>query len=165
MTQNLLTIHLSYTLQVLLLIVVCASFVGVLIANRVISHRKRRHEKQSRFINQMMLEALKNSENNVLQWNINEKYTTQLYGNMLPCDTIRDEDWKKHVHPDDLSEALQYSTTAGISNLTMRNHHAGVTSTIPVWQSSCQALPCPSASSQHLPTRQRFVRPNRKKGN
>ena len=108
MTQNLLTIHLSYTLQVLLLVVVFASFVGVLIANRVISHRKRRHEKQSRFINQMMLEALKNSENNVLQWNISEKYTTQLYGNMLPCDTISDEDWKKHVHPDDLSEALYY---------------------------------------------------------
>ena len=108
MAQVILASHLIYTLQILLLIVVFASFAGVLIANRIISHRKRRHEKQSRFINQMMLEALKNSENNVLQWNIKEKYTTQLYGNMLPCDTISDEDWKKHVHPDDLSEALHY---------------------------------------------------------
>ena len=95
-------------LQIILLMVVTALFIGVFIANRVILRRMRRHAKQSEFTNQVMLEALKNSKNNVLQWNIRKKYTTQLYGDMLPSSTITDEDWKKHVHPDDLLQALHY---------------------------------------------------------
>jgi len=94
-------------LQIILLMVVTALFIGVFIANRVILRRMRRHAKQSEFTNQVMLEALKNSKNNVLQWNIRKKYTTQLYGDMLPSSTITDEDWKKHVHPEDLSNALR----------------------------------------------------------
>ena len=106
MIQIILTTHLLQPLQIILLIVVTALFIGVFIANRVILRRMRRHAKQSEFTNQVMLEALKNSKNNVLQWNIREKYTTQLYGDMLPTSTITDEDWKKHVHPDDLLQAL-----------------------------------------------------------
>ena len=106
MIQIILTTHLLQPLQIILLIVVTALFIGVFIANRVILRRMRRHAKQSEFTNQVMLEALKNSKNNVLQWNIREKYTTQLYGDMLPSNTITDEDWKKHVHPDDLLQAL-----------------------------------------------------------
>jgi hypothetical protein len=37
-----------------------------------------RHAKQSKFANQVMQEALKNSQNKVLQWHISEGYTTQL---------------------------------------------------------------------------------------
>ncbi len=106
MIQVILTTHILQPLQIILLIVVTALFIGVFIANRVIRRRMRRHAKQSEFTNQVMLEALKNSKNNVLQWNIREKYTTQLYGDMLPSGTITDEDWKKHVHPDDLLQAL-----------------------------------------------------------
>ena len=108
MTQIILVTHILKPFQVILLLVVFALLVGVFIANRIILRRMHRHAKQSKFINQVMQEALKNSKNNVLLWNIREKYTTQLYGQMLPCDTITDEDWKRHVHPDDLPRALRY---------------------------------------------------------
>ena len=108
MIQIILTTHILEPLQIILLFVVFALFVGVFIANRIILRRMHRHAKQSKFANQVMQEALKNSQNNVLQWHIREKYSTQLYGQMLPCDTITDEDWKRHVHPDDLLRALRF---------------------------------------------------------
>ena len=106
MTQILLISYTIQPLQAILLIVVTALFIGVFIANRVIKRRMQIHAKQSAFTNQVMRQALKNSKNNVLLWHISEKYTTQLYGDMLPRDTITDEDWKRHVHPDDLLESL-----------------------------------------------------------
>ena len=106
MTQILLTTYTLQPLQAILLVVVTALFIGVFIANRVIQRRMQTHAKQSAFTNQVMQQALKNSKNNVLLWHISEKYTTQLYGDMLPRDTITDEDWKRHVHPDDLLESL-----------------------------------------------------------
>ena len=106
--KMILTINIGISLQAILLIAVAALTIGVFIANRVILRRMRRHERRDSFTNQMMQEALRNSRNNVLLWNISEKYTTQLYGDMLPCDTITDEDWKRHVHPDDLQEALRH---------------------------------------------------------
>ena len=107
MIQSILTAYSPQPFQVILLLVTLALFIGVFIANRIILRRMRRHAKQSKFTNQIMQEALKNSKNDVLLWNIREKYTTQLYGDMLPCDTISDEDWKKHVHPEDLPNALR----------------------------------------------------------
>ena len=106
MIQIILATHIIQLFQVIILLVMSALFIGVFIANRIIRRRTRKHASQARFTNQMMQEALKNSQNNVLLWNIQEKYTTQLYGQMLPCDTISDEDWKEHVHPDDLTKAL-----------------------------------------------------------
>ncbi len=106
--KMILTINIGISLQAIFLIAVAALTIGVFIANRVILRRMRRHERRDSFTNQMMQEALRNSRNNVLLWNISEKYTTQLYGDMLPCDTITDEDWKRHVHPDDLQEALRH---------------------------------------------------------
>ena len=108
MIQIILTTHILQPFQVILLLVVLALFVGIYIANRIVLRRMRRQAKQSEFTNQMMQEALKNSKNNVLIWHIREKYTTQMYGQMLPSETITDEEWKKHVHPEDLSEALRY---------------------------------------------------------
>ena len=99
--------YLDISLQITLLIAVFVLLVGIFVANRVILRRMKRHAKQNAFINQAMQQALKNSQNNVLIWNIKEKMTTQLYGNMLPYGTITDADWKKHVHPEDLEEALR----------------------------------------------------------
>ena len=95
------------SLQVILLIAATVLFVGVFIANRVLLRRMKGHAKQNAFTNQAMQQALKNSQNNVLIWHIKEKYTTQLYGQILPCDTITDAEWKAQVHPDDLQEALR----------------------------------------------------------
>ena len=107
MIQILLTAYSIQPLLIILLIVVLALFIGVFIANRIILRRMRKHAEQGRSTNQMMQEALKNSQNNVLLWEISKKRTTQLYGNMLPSKTISDADWKKHVHPEDLPEALR----------------------------------------------------------
>ena len=107
MIQILLTAYSFKPLQIILLIVVLALFIGVFIANRIILRRMHKHAEQSKTTNQMMQEALKNSQNNVLLWEISKKRTTQLYGNMLPSKTISDADWKKHVHPEDLPEALR----------------------------------------------------------
>ena len=107
MIQIILTTYMLQPLQVILLLVVSALFISVLIANRVILRRMRRHAKQKEFTTQMIRKALKNSKNNVLLWNIQEKYTTQLYGDMLSKSTITDEEWKNQVHPDDLPEALR----------------------------------------------------------
>ncbi len=106
MIQLFLTTHILQPLQAIFLLVMVALFVGVFVANRVILRRMRRNAQQSQFTTQMIKQALKNSKNNVLLWNIKEKYTTQLYGNMLPRDTITDAEWKKQVHPDDLNQAL-----------------------------------------------------------
>ena len=105
MTQLLFIVQ---SFQAILLIVIVALFVDVIVANRVILRRMRRHAKESRFTNQMIQEALKDGQYNVLQWSISDKYTTQLYGDMLPGEGISDEDWKRHVHPDDLHEALRH---------------------------------------------------------
>ncbi len=102
-----LPIYIGMSLQVILLIAATVLFIGVFIANRVILRRMKEHAKQNAFTNQAMQQALKNSQNNVLIWHIKEKYTTQLYGQMLPCDTITDAEWKAQVHPDDLQEALR----------------------------------------------------------
>ena len=102
-----LSIYIGMSLQVILLIAATVLFVGVFIANRVILRRMKGHAKQNAFTNQAMQQALKNSQNNVLIWHIKEKYTTQLYGQMLPRDTITDAEWKAQVHPEDLQEALR----------------------------------------------------------
>ena len=102
-----LSIYIGMSLQVILLIAATVLFIGVFIANRVLLRRMKGHAKQNAFTNQAMQQALKNSQNNVLIWHIKEKYTTQLYGQILPCDTITDAEWKAQVHPDDLQEALR----------------------------------------------------------
>ena len=106
MIQIILT-HIIPQLQAILLIAVVVVFIVVFVANRVIMRRMQKHTKRSEFISRVIRQALENRRNNVLLWNIKEKYSTQLYGNLLPGGTISDADWKKHVHPDDLDEALR----------------------------------------------------------
>ena len=106
--KTILAINLITLLQALLLIAVTAVTVGVFIANRVIRRRTRLHARETGFTNQMFQEALKNSKNNVLLWNTREGRIDQLYGDMLPFDTINENQWMQHVHPEDLDQALGY---------------------------------------------------------
>jgi signal transduction histidine kinase len=98
--------YIAQSLQAILLIIASALFIGALIANRVIRRRMRKHAQQTSYTNQLIQQALKNGHNTVLQWNIDDKYTTQIFGDMLPEGGISDEGWKSHVHPEDLPEAL-----------------------------------------------------------
>jgi PAS domain S-box-containing protein len=53
-----------------------------------------------------MQQALINGENNVLYYNISEDWTYKLYGHLVPEEGFSTENWKKHVHPEDLPYAL-----------------------------------------------------------
>ena len=93
-------------LPAVLALLVLVALVVVLLMNRVIVRRVRQGVEYTASLHDIMEKALKISANNVILYDINKHYTTKLYGHMLPDEGISDEDWKKHVHPDDLPGAL-----------------------------------------------------------
>lgn len=93
-------------ISVTLLIVGIVAFLSMVLVNRVVVRRLSKVTRQSKFINHSMQEALKISGNNVILYDIPNHYTQNLYGDMLKGDGITDDDWKRHVHPDDLPGAL-----------------------------------------------------------
>ena len=95
-------------ISVTLLIVGIVAFLSMVLVNRVVVRRLSKVTRQSKFINHSMQEALKISGNNVILYDIPNHYTQNLYGDMLKGDGITDDDWKRHVHPEDLPEALTW---------------------------------------------------------
>ena len=93
-----------FTLSIVLLVVFV--FVLVVFFNRLILRRVRYTARLSGNTNAEMQQALKISENNVIIWDIHAQHTHKLYGHMLPDEGLSNEEWKKHVHPDDLPEAI-----------------------------------------------------------
>jgi signal transduction histidine kinase len=53
-----------------------------------------------------MQQALKSCETNVIMYDPAKDYTFKLYGHMIPDRGITSDEWKAHVHPDDLPDAL-----------------------------------------------------------
>ncbi len=92
----------NVSVVVLVLLIFCI----VLFFNHLILKRVRKASIQSSNTNAVMQQALKISENHVVYYNISTKYTDKLYGHMIPDEGISAEDWKAHVHPDDLPHAL-----------------------------------------------------------
>ena len=84
-------------------------FVYVLVRNRLISRRIRNNRKNAQMIHDIMEQALKISSNNVVHFVWNESYIYNLYGHLYPGDGISLEEWKRHLHPDDLETALTFS--------------------------------------------------------
>ena len=54
----------------------------------------------------LMVKALEISANNVVVFDISSQYLSKLSGHMLPDEGLSLEDYKKHVHPDDLDTVL-----------------------------------------------------------
>lgn len=102
------TIHMPEMLTILISLAVVVAFVSVLLVNRIVRQRTRLRTEQSLFRRAMMQEALKISANNVISYDFRRKWVNRLAGHMLPEAGISDNDWKLHVHPDDLPEALDY---------------------------------------------------------
>lgn len=106
----LLQVHWGdYTLQFLpmiLIIVIVVLFFLTIIISRIISRQVHIVTKQSSHINDIMQQALINGENNVLYYNVSEDWTYKLYGYLIPENGFSTKDWKEHVHPDDLPNAL-----------------------------------------------------------
>jgi signal transduction histidine kinase len=56
----------------------------------------------------MMLKALEISANEVVRYDVSERYIHKLYGHLTPDEGLSLEQWMKHVHPDDQEEALDW---------------------------------------------------------
>ena len=94
----------SFTLVTVILVIIV--FILVVFFNRLILKRVRQASGKLSNTNAMMQQALKNSENSVVYYNISTKHIDKLYGNQILHEGISLEDWKAHVHPDDLPNVL-----------------------------------------------------------
>ena len=72
-----------------------------------IFRRLRRHSvARTLTAHDLMVKALEISANNVIIYDISSQYLSKLSGHMLPDEGLSLEDYKKHVHPDDLDTVL-----------------------------------------------------------
>ena len=95
-------------MKILVLLVVFAVFVVVLVSNRMILRRVRQRSGKSQKTADMMLKALEISANEVVRYDVSERYIHKLYGHLTPDEGLSLEQWMKHVHPDDMEEALDW---------------------------------------------------------
>ena len=95
-------------LPIALLVLGIVAFLAMALVNQVIIRRLRKVTRNSKYINRSMQEALRISGNNVILYDMPNHHSYNLYGNMLSDDGISDADWKRHVHPDDLQQALDW---------------------------------------------------------
>lgn len=93
-------------LPIILITVIAVLFLLAIILSYIISRQVRIVTRQSSHINEIMQQALINGENNVLYYNISEDWSYKLYGHLVPEEGFSTENWKKHVHPEDLPYAL-----------------------------------------------------------
>lgn len=98
--------HTLQFLPIILITVIAVLFLLAIILSYIISRQVRIVTRQSSHINEIMQQALINGENNVLYYNISEDWTYKLYGHLVPEEGFSTENWKKHVHPEDLPYAL-----------------------------------------------------------
>lgn len=90
-----------------LTVFVAIGFIAVIISNRIVRRRIRRSTQLTKSTSAVMEQAVKISETNVVYFDIPRNWTDKLYGHMIPDEGISSEEWKKHVHPDDLPGALR----------------------------------------------------------
>lgn len=93
-------------IPIIMVTIVILTFLIVIIYNRIILLRIRRASRLSRQTNNLMQQALKSCETNVILYDPAKNYTFKLYGHMIPDKGITSDEWKEHVHPDDLPDAL-----------------------------------------------------------
>ena len=89
------------TLPTLLLAIIALAFLGMLIQNRIVVRRVKKRLADTNFTGNMMEEAVKIGDNNVVRFIIRDKYIERLYGHLFPKQGLSAEEWKEHLHPDD----------------------------------------------------------------
>ena len=94
------------TLPTLLLAIIAIAFLGMLIQNRIVVRRVKKRLADTNFTGNMMEEAVKISDNNVVRFVIREKYIECLYGHLFPEKGLSVDEWKEHLHPDDLEPTV-----------------------------------------------------------
>lgn len=100
--------HTIQPLPIFLMGVIAVFFVLFFTLNRIVSRKVHHAVKESNHTNAVMQQALTNGENNVIYYNIAERRTYNLYGQMILNEGLSNEEWKEHVHPDDLPNILPY---------------------------------------------------------
>ena len=89
-------------------LVVLGLFVFMLFINRMVVHRIRNRMAKVDMTSNIMQQALKTSENNVVRYDINGRYIYRLYGKLFPEEGLSVDDWKKHLDPNEADEVLEH---------------------------------------------------------
>ena len=104
--QGTLSHQFLQMVPIILVTIVILVFLIVIVYNRIILQRIRRASRLSKQTNNLMQQALKSCETNVIMYDPAKDYTFKLYGHMIPDRGVTSDEWKAHVHPDDLPDAL-----------------------------------------------------------
>lgn len=94
------------TLPTLLLAIIAIAFLGMLIQNRIVVRRVKKRLADTNFTENMMEEAVKISDNNVVRFVIRERYIECLYGHLFPEHGLSVDEWKEHLYPDDIEPTV-----------------------------------------------------------
>lgn len=95
-------------LPLMILVLVVTLFIVVLVSNRMILRRVQQRMAKTASATAMMQKAVETSENDVVRYDLRTRYIYRLYGNMFPEEGVTIDEWKSHVHPDDLEETLEW---------------------------------------------------------
>jgi len=91
---------LQYLPAIISIAVVIAA-VAVIVLNYFIINHARKGVESTQNIHDMMEKALDITENNVILFDVKNRYVTELSGNMLPEEGVDVATFLEHVHPDD----------------------------------------------------------------
>ena len=103
-TVNLLLFQLTPLTVIVLVVVALAAF---LLSHYVLTRRDRGKVWMTITPGEIMQKALTISGDNVILYDLKRLYVYKINGNMLPDEGISVEDFKQHVHPDDLDVVVQ----------------------------------------------------------
>lgn len=107
MTYSLLLGNLLISLlQPVFLVVVVVAFIVVLVQYRHVRMRIRQDADMMRSSYEMMNSALKVASNNVIIYDLRTSVIHQTSGKMLLAENVTVEEFKQHVHPDDLDTVV-----------------------------------------------------------
>ena len=95
-------------LPLVLILTVIVAFFVMLVSNRMILRRVRQRMSKATTTTSMMQRALEISANNVVRYNVRERYIYQLYGHVFPDGGMTLDEWEQHVHPDDREEVIDW---------------------------------------------------------
>ena len=110
MYAYLFIISAAWTFQfipTLVIALIAVAFLGMLVQNRIVVNRVRSRLAETDFTSKMMEQAVKINASNVVRFAIHEGIIEQLYGSIFPERALTVEEWKSHVHPDDIEETLR----------------------------------------------------------
>ena len=93
-------------LSILMLLLALSAFAGMVVATRVVAQRHHQGFHRDSSIHAIMQQALLNSANNVVRFDLHDRYVYQLFGHLFPDKGMTTDEWIAHIHPDDRQRVL-----------------------------------------------------------